>query len=338
MLDEADRTDLCRTPQPLVGHRVDEQHHRRGGVGGPQVRGQLHAVEVRQIQVRQHHVRMQQLVGLHHLGGVTDLADHLDVGLDHAQHPDQTRSDNSTLVHHEHPPARPRAIGRPRPRVGQLRPHPGAPLRRRLDLQRTAQVQCPGDQALQTQPTTRCRARPGERRDVETTAVVLDQHGDALAAVDQTDPDLVGPGVLQHVGQRLLHDPEELPSGLRREQFRLADHHQPGGQRRGRFHPGQLERDGVTDRAPVQQRRSESQHRPLHLGERGPGGPAGSGQRHLRITDGGDLALGVIELEQHDGQPASDGVVHVADHPFALGHGRRLAGPIRGRARAAPRW
>ena len=107
--------------------------------------------------------------------------------------------------------------------------------------------------------------------------------------------------------------------------LRFADDDQAGGDPGCGFDPREFEREGVAQRPAVEERRPQSEHRALRLAQRRAGGGSRLSQRGARIQRLGDGALGGVDLEHDRGEPPTDGVVHVADDPFAFRHHRGLA-------------
>src|SRR5258708_2340289 len=79
----------------------------------------------------------------------------------------------------------------------------GAVPGRRLDRQRPPQQGQAFLHPQQAQPP----GGPRPRLRVEAAAVVLDDDGNLARGAVQDEADALRPGVLEHVGQRLLHDP-----------------------------------------------------------------------------------------------------------------------------------
>ncbi|MCO5594547.1 hypothetical protein L7F22_048579 [Adiantum nelumboides] len=160
-------------------------------------------------------------------------------------------------------------------------------------------------------------------------ALVVDAHGQLVGGPPQVDVGgHAGPGVLDDVGQRLLHDPVDGQAGTGRELPRGADgpqvDRQPAGadllDERGDVTGAGLRTRrvgvGVVVRTGVAQHRQQA----ADVGQRGPARRRDAGE-HLdglrRVALRGELAA--VGLGDDPGQRVRDDVVHLAGDPRPLG-------------------
>jgi hypothetical protein len=170
----------------------------------------------------------------------------------------------------------------------------------------------------------------------ETRAVVAHVQGGLAVHVGEGDGHPAGLGVLGHVGQGLLGDPEQGDLGVRAERPGRAGHGGGGRQAGLLGHPPGQPPQGLAQGRRPQLGRAQVPDQPPGLGQVVGGRPPGP----LQVAAGlggpvGQLGLGRLELEDDADKGLGQGVVDVAGQALALGQPAAL--PLGGRELAAGR-
>ncbi len=271
----------------------------------------------------QHHRRVQQPQRLDGLIEIAHLGDHLDAGLARRQQPHQPGPHRRLGVDDQH--SQPGAVRGTGAAIGQIGPHPRPPAGGGVDAHPAAHLAGSRHQPAQPDP-----ARPAQFGvDIEAGTVVLDDHRDAVRAVDQPEPHHGRPGVLGGVGQRLADDPEQLVLDFGGDLLRLAELPEDRGEPRGGLQPLQVELQALGQRAASVTGRTQPPDRPTSLVQGLLGDPLRGQQGGGRVAAAAELLVGLAEVEHDRGQAASDRVVQLEHRAFPLGdHG---VGPHPGR-------
>ena len=198
---------------------------------------------------------------------------------------------------------------------------PRPPTRRRRRARRDlaavdAQPLAHADQAVAAARELRARA---------AVAAVGDVHGELVAGPVEADVRRRAAGVLDRVGQRLLHDAVDGELGAGAERAALAADLERHRQARGARALDEL-------REPVERRRRRAVGRGLehaeqyvHLGQRVGAGDADARRRLLRpLRVAGEDPPRAAGLHDHHADAVRDHVVHLARDPAALAGDRLL--------------
>ena len=134
--------------------------------------------------------------------------------------------------------------------------------------------------------------------------------------------------MLDDVGQRLLHDPQDLRLDIAVQRLLLAEHPERRHELGRRLHPLQLEPDALVEGTRAQPGRAKAPNGAAALVHRLLRGLLREGECRQRIAPVAGNGVGVSDTQGDGRQAASDAVVHLEHGPFPFGCDRGCLRPL----------